>query len=105
MKSQGHECLQKHRDQRNQNGCRNTEPVNLNLLIRCVSDGHAIEAVPGAEAGRPPAPVGDLASKAPAGVGGPEPRWLRCLKLSPLGTRVASASLPASRQANCRLAW
>src|SRR5579863_2512543 len=40
-----HECLQEQGNQRNQNGCRNAKPVDLNLLIRCVSDWHVIEEV------------------------------------------------------------
>ena len=43
---QGQKRLQKERDQRNEDGRRQTEPVDLNLLLRCVGDGHAIAVCP-----------------------------------------------------------
>src|SRR5271166_1478130 len=39
-KSQRQPCLQKNGSERNQNGCRNAETVDLNLFSRSVSDGH-----------------------------------------------------------------
>ena len=46
VQPQRNEGLQKERDQRNQDGRRGAEAVNLNLLPRCVSNGHASEEYP-----------------------------------------------------------
>jgi len=41
-KAQGDECLYEQCEQRDTDRHRNAEPVDLNLLIRCVSNGHVI---------------------------------------------------------------
>jgi len=42
MNVQGQPCLEKQRNERNSNRHRNAEPIYLNLLAGCVSNGHAI---------------------------------------------------------------
>src|ERR1700680_3540064 len=46
MQPQGQKSLQKQGNQRNDNGHRSIEPVDLYLILRCVGNGHASAVYP-----------------------------------------------------------
>ena len=50
MKPQRQERLQEHGGQRDQDSRENTEAVDLDLLARCIGEGHFIGEVPELEA-------------------------------------------------------
>src|SRR5579863_7270395 len=68
VQPQRNEGLQEKRDQRNQDRGSRVEAVDLNLLLRCVSDGHASEEYPAARAAELPART----------VADPPGQWIPC---------------------------